>query len=1771
MSAGQLASNLALSQGSGRSRAGTESSHGGDVPVLGLGKRFEPCATTASMFLYAQGASILCLHHDTLAVDRRFQRHADEVLFISVDNQSERGAGRLVVSYDAGQTAIVWDLFTGDEVARFASYDPFCVAAWMRNGNVAFGNILGNVTLFEPSTSEHVSARTIFDPITAIAPAADCRTYAIGYNNGSILIAALQPSFIILHTLTTHRAPSPIVTLAWHGSSSKQKSDMLATQTQDGDLRVWSISKPPHNELPKVIRVLKRSDIYEPGLNWLAWSKNGRIVQFSEGVTSSWDVRTKHVTYEAVPTLESVSGLAIHGPTATLFTLGSNHTVQQFDLSPPTLVANKQHPPPIPPPSPPVSVEEQKDQGATTAATAPYGPRQTQPGAGSRLQSSESEEESLSPLQKIASEMNQIEESRQLRSGTLSPTSSASRSQGASVRSKSSGGSKRYRSTASVSSKATSREGTAFSYGSSIHSSRTSSTGTWASSPSVASSQRSRGRSSRLRNEVLRSPEGQIVDLFPYTRGRLDDVPYLNPQNQDTSQLTPADLRKQMLSVVFGWEDDIEALIQEELRRHPQGSASAVLLSKWLGDVDADMMASMVGTETMTSSDWMLLALSGFGGQASTKKVGQAFVQRLLEKRDVHAAATILLGLGDQNDAVEIYVSHRLFMEAVLLTCLIFPNDWQRQSALVRKWGEYAVQHSQQHLAIRCFSCTGCETSGVLTSPRAYDNESGHGPYQSLPQILSPPMSPPGTAGSSRLTAKTATLKLITTFGDKNSANSTEGRSKFFGLGAEDTTPMGGAGVTPIADSAISPGAAMPHLGPSSATSRSSRHPDSARTATPGGVSRRRLPSIGETPIDITPRAINPKALPTPVDSGSDREKDGPAEQAPLTLSSATYNPHAELKSPVSQASGQVLPSPAHNAFTDVKADARTRNGSRDRKPDGLQIRWPPIESIVTGEYMSPGSDMSKERRPRHSRSNTDPRVYTPLDISSQFASPLPTGSSLNSVRSPLQTGRSMDKYISSLEEANFYAKKQRGASRTRQGSRDGRRRGSEDDRADRGRNQSRGRVAKELDEPGRAGARYIKPAKRSPSSPVPMSPDDFPYRSTDSREDESYYNVASPVEPRGERESRMRAPSSNRRRDQSTGSRVRRRSPERAPGSRAGSRLGPRGGSRTASRQQSPAAGERDARGRSSSRAEGSVMRSPSSPLPMSPQAKLYRDEEEEELRAVEEDRKRFRSRQRSTSRRPQERGQSGRREDSPDRRYLSRSHQNRGQSRGDRREHREYSPGGKRQELQSPTGESGESSEELRRRRSLRALKKEIAARELEARRKSLARRPSAPAIPSPGDVSAGRSPVSAVPRPVDALESPSSVRSYMHELADRAPPRSKTTSPDGSNVSMGLPATPRAMRHPRYMNSDMSEDIPAVPEIPDNLPNLGTTHHASKEQDRDEPGPLPSTVYSSSIRPPARSVSAPIPEEPASPAPFPAALPTHPAFQHAVPPSTRRRGTPGHGEGAAAATARAPTGRRINPGEAQPGQLGYESRGGSPVYIPSPQPVILSIDETIQASKQQDANPAPPSQPVVLPELKHLALPPPPPPPPAMAIRPAHSHSNSTSTTGTDVGVINIGIGLEDKSRGTTPVVEVPPPPQPSQSAQGHGHSRKGSLAEATSRGRSAADNISGKFSRATQRMRSKSGSRVRAKSPPTETGPVFRALSPYESVPGPSEGGVGFRGLSPYESVGPPAQALQSEVPVRSQTVSPGVERHPREVKAGLTPEMIRTGFAEGGMI
>ena len=91
--------------------------------------------------------------------------------------------------------------------------------------------------------------------------------------------------------------------------------------------------------------------------------------------------------------------------------------------------------------------------------------------------------------------------------------------------------------------------------------------------------------------------------------------------------MTTDDLRRQMLSVVFGWDADIRDLIRDELRHHVPGSRSAAYLSKWLND-DPEQLASFIGTnESTPDQDWIVLALSGLSPKSNRKAV-QAFAQK---------------------------------------------------------------------------------------------------------------------------------------------------------------------------------------------------------------------------------------------------------------------------------------------------------------------------------------------------------------------------------------------------------------------------------------------------------------------------------------------------------------------------------------------------------------------------------------------------------------------------------------------------------------------------------------------------------------------------------------------------------------------------------------------------------------------------------------------------------------------------------------------------------------------------------------------------------------------------------------------------------------------------------------------------------------------------------------------------------------------------------------------------------------------------------------
>jgi hypothetical protein len=1643
---------------------------------------FEPCAATASLFLYAQGTSILCLHHDTLAVERRFEKHVDDVQLICVDNVSERGAGRLVVSYDRGQTAIVWDLFSGQEIARFASFEHITVAAWMRNGNVAFGNSKGEVILFEPSTSEHISARTIYDPITALAPSADCKAYAIGYNNGSILLATLQPAFTILHTLTTQRAPSPIAALAWHASSSKQKSDMLATQTSDGDLRVWSVAKPPTGEAPRVIRALRRSDDFSPGQNWISWSKNGRVVQYCEGQAWSWDVRTKHVTWEVVPTVEDVRGLSAYGPTATLFTLGPDHTVQQYDLDRPQMVANVQHLPIALLATPPEEFNRQLGPSA-----------------------SESEEEIGSPITRANRQITASEAARIERAQTGSPRSTRSRTESQS--SQASSAQERSDNASPVA--RVDANSTVFSLGTQSQLCRdplpTSSSMTYPSSMQSPVSIRSARKGSRLKQEVLPSPEEKgvqkpVKELFPYTRSRLSDIPYKPARALDEQSLTQDDLRRQMLSVVFGWGDDIQGLIRDEMSRHPRGSQSAVLLSKWLDD-DPDHMASMMGAGgTPSSLDWMMLALSGIGNQAQSKKVGQAFVEKMLAISDIHAAATILLSLGDYNDAIEVYVTRNHFMEAILLTCLLMPQNWQRISFLVREWGKDVVENSEQHLAIRCFSCTGVEPSEPWTSPtaqmaakfteQAYSGQGSDAGQPSglrrefmeapTPVAMDVPQPPVKTSLPARMTAKNPALKLITSFGPQN-----QGHYQFPGLKSDDRTPTNAPGITPIAESAIGESAMTPGgLGSYRLNNaRSLNSALSARTATPGGFPRQRLPSIGETPIDVNPPAFPstaPKALPTPVDSGSDKEKElalgqngvqlgcKPTTDLPPLLTSARYEPSDHTPSretPLTAVAPQTTiklqplqnpPSPPQGIFDSLKGESGTRNGSRGRKPDGLSIHWPPAESTMNEAETDEMATLAAGLQ----RTDT---AGTYIDTHSEMTSPPTTGNSFRTLKSPSISGRSIDQYISSLEEAQYYSKHHR---RHRTGSRD-RSRGQDGERK---RSKHRLRAPSEED---RGRRRVIPASKRSPSSPVPMSPDDLNLYNASVESFDSMLQSRSEAGSTKPERSQAKSSSGKYRSGSKTGERHRQRSNSRHVETHKS-----RPSSRAVSHRHSPdAAYESRGRTRSKSKREESGLRSPSSPLPMSPSGsdRPKYSEAEQALRFVSSDRQRLHGRHRSTSRslsRRPERETSTRRDVSPDRRKGSRarsgSRQARGREPGLTRKislsyrdegstptrHRDSSADRRhREEIPAEPLVAGRTAQFSEHEREARAAsshqfaadrrRKELAAAELEARRLSLARRPSAPAIPFPGQ---NMSPIHSKSRstggapPLIRSQTDDSVVTAIqsHNFNGRMHAKHSPTDPFSSganspsksslNSRIGLPATPRAMRHPA-LSPPSGDD--SVSELPKNNMTLS------------------SDLYQAGIPPDLpRSMSAPI-SDVGSP-PIPADLPAHPAFDRRLPSS---RSSSKNRDG----TFSPPGGRNRDPSRER-------------LRI-SPREVLFSGRTT---TSNVEVAPS-------LPELQHLATPPPPPP-----LAPSVTHHSPIVHDG-DV----VTVGWPDPSTLVEVGPTTAPPLQSSFSENPQTRHR---------RGRSINENFAGKIRSITTRLRSTSRGR-NTKSPPTEE----ETPSPYESLP------------------------------------------------------------------
>ena len=1732
---------------------------------------FAPCAATACFLLYSQRNTILILHHDTLAIERRFELHREEVLWIQVDNASDRGFGRLAVSYDAGHTAIVWDIHTGGEVARFSSYENMRAASFMRNGNITFGNDKGSIILFEPSTSEHIAAKTIFDPVTALAPSFDCRTFAIGYLNGSILITTLQPSFTILHTLTTNRLPAPIAGLAWHGSSSKQKTDMLATQTADGDMRVWSVPKVPHQDLQlTVIRVLQRAELKAPGPVWFAWSKNGRIVQHAEGETRSWDVRTKRVTFEVIPTVDDAVAITNYGPTATLFTLGRNHTIQQYDITPgkeSMLVATVQHMPAITPPTPPTDLET-----SMLANKGRYQSPLSLPTVAPSTETASSTDEAsaLSPLQKIAQDMDNTDASDSEVRDKVMPLSPSSKASSVSSRSsRDSRRARRYLYDLPDSSRGSSIAGmtsTEFSIGEPVRYSGHDSISI--RSVSTYAPRPPHYRSSSLRNQVMRSPEDAFthsaMDLFPFTKARLRGVDFRTPHYGD-GQRTAVLLQREMLSVVFGWNDNVQNLIRDEMEQHRRGSASAVLLAKWLGNVGADSMAAMVGSETMTSSDWMLLALSSIG-KDSQKTVGEAFVQRLLEKGDIHPAVAILLGLGEHNDAIEVYVSQAYFMEALLLSCLHFPNDWSRSVFLLRKWGEQATKEGQAELAVRCFSCAASETSGMWVSPRAQQEaawaaqKQGKGEPASAGVATSPPISPPSRSGSLKFQARNANLKLITSFGDK-------------GMLTAPANPQIGA--TPIAESAITPG------GWQQPRQRTYRDPSSARTATPGGFGRRkRLPSKSDLErakqdaMDmelVTPMTASQEYAPAllPIRPRSRTSEAGSLPEPATALRTTTYNSEKLFSRPEDR---ERLPSPVHNLTDRLRAGSRE---AAERKIGPLAVQ------IMETRFTDQPSAGSKQFEGLNILRDAG------RDSSNRVAATSP------SLTDRSGKTRAIDDYINSVEEARNRARRDRAHSRKR-----GESRKREDSRS--GRERSRARDASAAH--GRDNVRYIKPSKRSPASPLPMSPEEIAQAGLKAKsepattDDEEFYKLASPVATTNDGVRSLTISSNE----------TRQARPVRREASR--------------NRRKSPSA---DGRGRTNERKLGSLARSPSLPLPVSPEKRASAETDD-----TESDGRRMRIRAASSGRKP---------EDLQTRRAASSESRSKSADRLGHTRNKE-SVAFVLPELESVQEGAAEEQESVSslsnasdtRRRPAGMSRKELAAKELEERRLSLARRPSAPQIPFPGASHPPPIRPGMAPRAhTDLGDSPSTSHPPLLGQSNNMNPeiyvRAMFPTRTGVNMPpMGLPATPKAMRTPRTPGgADEQEAIPRVPgllvaysdiassvdtgaasslstgtesNIESNISGLSSVFAAqhshltqathistsqpglfSARQSTISNGPsdlssapsgfkssdaskgtiesepiLPSYVFGQPIAPPPRSAS--VPSEKKSD--------VHPAYKPDLP-HTRRLSQMQN------------RARKLSPPERSPTAIREDDDG------PQQDEQVIILAESSLVSDV--------SEPPLLPELQHLAGPPAPPPIPTMFSPTSHvgSEVESLSVDTSSASTSEVS-STRSKTKGSStryPTSAAPTYPHPMNRA-----STSSPVAVHRSRG-SVSESFGSRIRGVTERMRSQSRSRG-AKSPTNAT-PV-----PYESIPPPMPSHLARReslsavnrANSPYEqamagtqeqlSVPPMSPASQEKLNETSMppsnlpsslSGSTNGYRNPKEIRANMPPETLQQGVFDGGFL
>ncbi|TKA41952.1 hypothetical protein B0A54_06633 [Friedmanniomyces endolithicus] len=459
---------------------------------------------------------------------------------------------------------------------------------------------------------------------------------------------------------------------------------------------------------------------------------------------------------------------------------------------------------------------------------------------------------------------------------------------------------------------------------------------------------------------------------------------------------------------------------------------------------------------------------------------------------------------------------------------------------------------------------------------------------------------------------------------------------------------------------------------------RATRDPSSARTATPGEFAKRkRLPSRGEIErakreaADLfTPMtASHDQSVPPPSVRPHSRTSNASSLPEPATaLRTTSYD--VQRLAPASHDENR-LPSPRPNLAARLRETSRPARDAGDRKTGGLAVE---IVETMYVDVLTPGPTTSSSRADS---------VRSPA-----------MNQSRNDTLSPSLTEKSnkskaIDEYISSVEQARSAARHERTSSRRRDDNRGGR-------TASRAREPSASR--------GRDNVRYIKSAKRSPASPVPMSPEEIAKAGQQQVEpattdDEEFYKLASPITSPAER---YLSPVIAR------------------PESRQARTL-----DREGSRHRVAAPALDGGRGRSAAQGPGLLERSPSMPMALSPEKR-----DNGEIDETESNGRRFRIRAASANRNP---------DDLQSRRAASR--EGRASSASRRPEIREKALGmydiTRETIAEDASSVSSYTDSSSAPRRPPGLSRRELAAKELEDRRLSLARRPSAPQIPHPADL--------------------------------------------------------------------------------------------------------------------------------------------------------------------------------------------------------------------------------------------------------------------------------------------------------------------------------------------------------------------------------------------------------------------------------------------------